>query len=78
MLGLLLTLGFLGAVALALYSVVRGSDSKVTESDIGGVNAFDSYYGKNAHRYGGETPCEECGKEGCIGLGLCRCRCHQK
>ncbi len=64
------------AVALALYSSTIGEGSKVTEKDIGGSNSFEAYYGKNAHRYGGGQPCEECGRQGCIGVGQCRCRCH--
>jgi hypothetical protein len=65
-----------GLIAIALYSASRGSGQKVTESDVGGINAFDAYYGKDAHRYGGVKPCEACVTKGCIGAGQCRCQCH--
>lgn len=65
-------------VAVALWSAARhGRDAPVDEQAIGGINAYDAYYGKNRWDWGASPPCEVCGREGCVGSGNCRCKCHK-
>ncbi|MFZ5468546.1 MAG: hypothetical protein ACOZIN_03825 [Myxococcota bacterium] len=71
-------LAIVALIALALYSTTKaGGGGTVTETDVGGINAFESYYGKDKHTYPKGAPCEVCAPKGCMGNGLCRCKCHQ-
>ena len=73
----LVCLAIAALVAFALYSANRSAGGPVvSESDLGGINAYDSYYGKDRFSYPGGAPCEVCAPKGCIGVGNCRCACH--
>jgi hypothetical protein len=65
-------------IGIALYSSVRGPGATVTERDLGGINTYEAYYGKNRWQYGGGAPCDKCERTGCIGAGECRCTCHPR
>ena len=75
----LIVLGVMVLIGLALFSVnkFRTGGNLVTENDLGGINSYDAYYGKDAHTYGSKKPCEVCEPKGCIGAGNCRCACHK-
>lgn len=73
---LIFLLAVCALIGVALYSSTRGGGNAVSESDLGGINSFDSYYGKDKHKYKAGPPCEKCVRTGCIGAGNCRCLCH--
>lgn len=72
----LVVLGMALLIGWALWTVNRERAKSVSERDVGGINAFEAYYGKRAFRYAGTAPCDACAPKGCVGAGECRCRCH--
>lgn len=78
MLTLLVGLALCGLIGFALFSSTRGGGDAVSEADLGGINSYEAYYGKNRFSYGEGLPCERCVREGCIGAGQCRCTCHKR
>ncbi len=78
MLTIVISVVILVLVGVALYSSTRGGGSNVSQADLGGINAYDSYYGKDRFKYGSGPPCEDCERVGCIGAGQCSHSCHRQ